>query len=85
MQVLAGQLYFLANRNAGHLAVPPLFWPVNCIKIGEHVERLGVPTVQSLYCDLKQSGNLGIHCVKVITSKTVCKSDTECQQQVLGK
>ena len=33
MQVLATQLHFLANRNA-ELAVPPLFWPVNCIKIG---------------------------------------------------
>ncbi len=31
MQVLASQLHFLANRNA-ELAVPPLFWPVNCIK-----------------------------------------------------
>ena len=30
---LASQLHFLANRNAG-LAIPPLFWPVNCIKIG---------------------------------------------------
>jgi hypothetical protein len=36
MQVLASQLHFLANGNA-ELAVPPLFWPVNCIKIGEHV------------------------------------------------
>ena len=32
MQVLASQLHFLANRNA-ELAVPSLFWPVNCIKI----------------------------------------------------
>ena len=33
MQVLASQLPFLANRNAEQ-AVPALFWPVNCIKIG---------------------------------------------------
>ena len=31
--VLASQLHFLANKNA-ELAIPPLFWPVNCIKIG---------------------------------------------------
>ena len=35
----ACQLPFLANRNA-KLAVPPLFWPVNCIKIGGHVALL---------------------------------------------
>ncbi len=39
MQVLASQLRFLANRNA-ELAVPPLFWPVNCIKIGGHIARV---------------------------------------------
>ena len=33
MQVLANQMHFLTNRNAG-LAIPPLFWPVNCIKMG---------------------------------------------------
>ena len=49
MQVLASQLHFLANRNAG-LASPPLFWPVNCIKIGGHVALLSGPTVYSLYC-----------------------------------
>ena len=49
MQVLAIQLHFLANRNAG-LAIPPLFWPVNCIKIGGHVALLSGPTVYSLYC-----------------------------------
>ena len=53
MQVLASQLHFLANRNAG-LAIPPLFWPVNCIKIGGHVALLSGPTVDSLYCG---SGN----------------------------
>ena len=50
MQVLASQWPFLANRNA-ELAVPPLFWPVNCIKIGGHVALLSGPTVYSLYCD----------------------------------
>ena len=42
-QVLASQLYFLANRNAG-LAIPPLFWPVNCIIIGGHIALLSGPT-----------------------------------------
>ena len=49
MHVLASQLHFLANRNA-RLAIPPLFWPVNCIKIGGHVALLSCPTVYSLYC-----------------------------------
>ena len=48
MQVLASQLHFLANRNAG-LAIPPLFWPVHCIKIKGHVALLSGPTVYSLY------------------------------------
>ena len=39
MQVLASQLHFLANKNA-ELAIPPLFWPVNCIKIGGYVALL---------------------------------------------
>ena len=43
-------MHFLANRNT-ELAVPPLFWPVNCIKIGGHVELPSYPTVHSLYCD----------------------------------
>ena len=51
MQVLASQLHFLANRNAG-LAILPLFWPVNWIKIGGHVVLLSGPTVYSLYCGL---------------------------------
>ena len=50
MQVLASQLDFLANKNA-ELAIPPLFWPVNCIKIGGHVALLSDPIVYSLYCD----------------------------------
>ena len=49
MQVLASQLHFLANKNA-ELAIPPLFWPVNCIKTGGHVALLSDPTVYSLYC-----------------------------------
>ena len=49
MQVLASQLPFLANRNA-ELAVPPLFWPDNCIKIGGHVALPSGPTVYTLYC-----------------------------------
>ena len=49
MQVLASQLPSLANRNA-ELAVPPLLWPVNCIKIGGHVALLSGATVYSLYC-----------------------------------
>ena len=35
---------FSANRNAEQ-AVPPLFWPVNCIKIGRHVALLSGPSV----------------------------------------
>ena len=51
MQVLARQLLFLANRNAGQ-AIPPLCWPVNCIKIGGRVALVSDPTVYCLYCDL---------------------------------
>ena len=51
MQVLASQLPFLANRN-DELAVPPLFWPDKCIKIGGHVALLSGPTVYTLYCVL---------------------------------
>ena len=49
MQVLASQLPFLANGNA-ELAVPPLFWPDKCIKIGGHVALLSGATVYTLYC-----------------------------------
>ena len=52
MQVLASQLPFLANRNT-ELAVPPLFWPDNCIKIGGHDRHVAMPsgpTVYTLYC-----------------------------------
>ena len=51
MQVLASQLHFLANKNA-ELAIAPLFWPVNSIKIGGHVALLSDPTVYSLYCGI---------------------------------
>ena len=50
MQALASQLPFLANTNA-ELAVPPLFWPDKCIKIGGHVALLSGSTVYTLYCD----------------------------------
>ena len=49
MQVLASQLHFLANRNA-ELAIPPLSWPVNSIKIGGNVALLSDPTFYSLHC-----------------------------------
>ena len=77
MQVLASQLPFLANRNA-ELAVLPLLWPVNCIKIGGHVALLSGPTVYSLYCavantlskpskwpPLATSTNQLMHCIAV--------------------
>ena len=51
MLVLASQLHFMANKNA-ELATLPLFWPVNCIKIGGHVALLSDPAVYSLYCEL---------------------------------
>ena len=57
MQVVATQLHFLANRNAG-LAIPQLFWPVNRIKIGGHVALLSCPTVHSLYCEMVENLNL---------------------------
>ena len=52
LHFLASQLHFLANKNA-ELAIQPLFWPVNCIKIGGHVALLSDPTVYSLYCVTK--------------------------------
>ena len=54
MPVLASQLHFLANKNA-ELAIPPLFWPVNCRKIGGHVALLSDLTVYSLYCGINRS------------------------------
>ena len=52
MRVLASQLHFLTNRKAD-LTVPPLLRPVNCIKIGVHVEQPSRSTVYSLYCDYR--------------------------------
>ena len=50
MQVLASQLHFLATSNVG-LAIPSLFWQVNCIKIEDlYVALLSGPTQYSLYC-----------------------------------
>ena len=57
LHFLASQLHFLANRNAG-LAIPPLFWPVNCIKTGGHVVLLSCPTVHSLYCAIGLIGRM---------------------------
>ena len=57
MQVLASQLHSLANKNA-ELAILPLFWPVNCIKIGEHVALLSDPAVYSLYCAINEWPNV---------------------------
>ena len=54
MQVLASQSHFLPNRNNG-LAIPPLFWPVNCIIIGGHVALLSYLTVHSPYCAMGPS------------------------------
>ena len=42
MQLLACQLPFLASRKL-ELAVPPLMWAVNCIKIGGHVVLMSGP------------------------------------------
>ena len=46
MQVLGSQLRFQTNRNV-EMAVLPLLWPVNCIKIGGDVVLLSGPTVYS--------------------------------------
>ena len=67
MQVLASQLHFLANRNAV-LAIPPLFWPVNCIKVGEHAALLSGPTVHSLYCGTR----LGMSEICLPLSSRIC-------------
>ena len=73
MQVLASQLHFLANRNAG-MAIPPLFRPVNCIKIGGHVALLSCPTVHSLYCDsdpISATGGLNIMLAKTFDKLSI--------------
>ena len=69
MQVLASQLPFLANRNA-ELAVPPLFWPDTCIKIGGHVALLSGPTVYTLYCGIMlRIGGFGIQCTILLSTR----------------
>ena len=79
MQVLASQLHFLANRN-GELAIPPLFWPVNCIKIGRHVALLSDPTVYSLYCDVHDQ-ILELFPVNMSTMLALLLSSTNFSQQ----
>ena len=81
MQVLASQLHFLANTNA-ELAIPPLFWPVNCIKIEGHVALLSDPTVYSLYCDCGSTKEIYLKFlfkIKLLHNirdyKTICKAD----------
>ena len=69
MLVLASQLPFLANRNA-ELAVPPLFWPDKCIKIGGHVALLSGPTVYTLYCACVAKMILIVH-EKIVNRKEV--------------
>ena len=34
------------------MAAPPLFWPVNCLKIGGHVALPSGPTGYTLYCSI---------------------------------
>ena len=46
----SGQWKRWTGYSAIELAIPPLFWPVNCIKIGGHVALLSDPTVYSLCC-----------------------------------
>ena len=55
MHVLTSELHYLTNRNAD-LTVPPLLWPVNCIKISGHVEPPSGPTLHSLYCGENKKG-----------------------------
>ena len=50
MQVLQSIAY-----SGQSLAVPPLFWPVYCMKIAGHVELLSGPNVYSVYCAPIQS------------------------------
>ena len=66
MQFLVSQLHFLTNRNA-ELAIPPLFWPVNCRKIWGHLALLSDLTVYSLCCDwvLSQLNACIVHILRV--------------------
>ena len=72
MQVLASQLlYFLATK----LAVPPLLWPVNCIKIGGHVALLSGPNICSVYVPLPKSFTLiTIHIIPVQCTHNILTS-----------
>ena len=78
MQVLTRQLHFLASRNAG-MAIPPLFWPVNCIKIGGHVALLSVPTVHSLHCVAIKKNYLFFTSLGFLCSLDVNIFDIACQ------
>ncbi len=72
MQVLTSRLHFLVNRNA-ELAVPLLFWPVNCIKIGGHVAPLSCPSIYFLFYDMSNPNitlTLTANCIIVIYSNT---------------
>ena len=81
MQVLASQLPFLANRNA-ELAVPPLFWPDKCIKIGGHVALLSGPTVYTLYCaqTVKKDMSMYHHLTFVVVYDSVFTSFKDVQK-----
>ncbi len=72
MQVLVSQWHFLANRNA-ELAVPPLFWPVNSIRIGGHVALLSCPSIYFLFYGLglrdHYSELLSTSCLLVLTHR----------------
>ncbi len=57
MKVLASQLCFLANRNA-ELAIPPLFWSVNCMKIEGLVALLSFPSIYLIFGALSKAVKL---------------------------
>ena len=48
----AGSGQSIAFSGNAELAVPPLFWSDNCIKIGGHVALLSGPTIYTLYCGM---------------------------------
>ena len=85
MQLLASQLHFLANKNA-ELAIPPLFWPVDCIKVGGHVALLSDPTVYSLYCALSTSTTLDLlitNCSNEFLNTRTLSSPLNCDHSVI--
>ena len=71
MQVLASQLHFLVSRKA-ELAVPPLFWPVNCIKIGGHVALLSCPSIYFLFYGIANTSKFTQQCNVVPYYYAVC-------------